>query len=314
MPLATLTEGNKYSSTEIDRSVIDLLTKDEVVLQNLKFEELLGNSLTYDMITTRSTADFRGVGETWTESVLALTQDTVTLKILGGDADVDNFLKKTRSNKIDLAATVLADKVLSVKEKFMYGFYYGNATSNALEFNGLHALMSSTTYNTVHAGATTGTALSIAKLYQAIDLIRGYKPDVMIMTRAMRRGIQIYLDTIGEKYPTERDKYGKLQAHFGEIPIYVDDNLLDTETSTDGTGAYLAATGGGNTSIFILSFDHQSVQGVQGPDSIETIPLGDLETKDAQRWRVRWYCGLMFENLRSCAKVDGIVAAGTVTA
>ena len=313
MAIATLTEGNKYSTTEIDRAVIDVLTKDSPILMNLQFEELLGNSLTYDIITTDSSAAFYAPGDTWVESTPVITQDTVTLKILGGDADINNFLLATRSNKIDLKGTVIENKMKSVRNTFLDTFYYGTANS---EFNGLQAFMTSTTYNTVHAGATTGTALSMAILYEALDLPRGDNANVihLCMTRKMRRLIQIYLDTIGEKYPTARDKWGNLIELFQNKQIVADDHIVDTETSTDGTGAYAAKTGGSNTTIFAISYAPQAVCGVQGPDSIELIPLGDLETKNAQRYRIRWYCGLKFEDYRSAAKVDGILTTGAVTA
>jgi hypothetical protein len=308
----TLTEGEKYSRTELQRGVIDRLVKDSIVLEKLPFTEIKGNSLTYNTVTTRSGAGFYAVGDTWTEDTPTLTQATATLKILGGDADVDNFIQKTRSNINDVKAEVLIDKVKAVQETFLDTFYYGDDSSNSKEFDGLQVLMTSTTYNTVHAGSGTGTALSMAKLYQAIDLVTGYKPQLIVMSKQMRRGIQVYLDSIGEKYPTSRDQYGNMIEYFRGIRLAVDDHIVDTETAS--SGAYSAKTGGGNTTIFILTFEPKACCGLQGPDGVETIDLGNLETKDATRTRIRWYCSLMFQDLRSCAKLDGIDADGTVTA
>ena len=48
MSIATLTEMNKYSTTELDRAVIDRLVKDSPILEILPFEEMVGNSLTYN--------------------------------------------------------------------------------------------------------------------------------------------------------------------------------------------------------------------------------------------------------------------------
>lgn len=146
----TLTEGELYSTTDmLSRTVIDRLVKDDPILTRLGFEALLGNSDTYLQVTTRSGAGVYEVGDTWTESTPSVTPNTVTLKILGGDADVDNFLMETRSNKLDLKGTVLNDKTLAVKELFLDLFYYGTAF-DASGFSGLHQLMTSTTYNTVN--------------------------------------------------------------------------------------------------------------------------------------------------------------------
>jgi len=38
--------------------------------------------------------DFYDVGDTWTESTPTFDQKIANLKIMGGDADVDNFLKQ----------------------------------------------------------------------------------------------------------------------------------------------------------------------------------------------------------------------------
>ena len=308
----TLAQGNMYSTTELSRVVTDILTKDSEILQRLQFEELLGNSLTYDLVATRSGAAFYAVNDTWVESTVVLSQDTVTLKILGGDADIDEFLLRTRSNKMDLKGTVLEDKSLAVQEKFMDTFYYGNVTTNSKEFNGLHKLINSTVYNTVHAGAGTGSDLSLMKVRQACDLVTGFKPACIVMSKAMRRGISVYLDTIGEKFGTTgRDEVGRHWETYNNLPIIVDDHITNTELASGG--AWCTGTGS-DTSIFILTFAPKAICGVQGSNRVEVEPLGKLETKDATRYRIKWYCGLKFENLRSCAKVDGITAAGTVVA
>jgi hypothetical protein len=309
----TLTQGNMFSTTTLQRIVTDLLVKDSRVLELLPFEELMGNSLTYDVITTDSSAEFYDVNETIAESTAEMTQYTVTLKKLIGDADVDELLRRTRSNQIDLKAQVLANKVKALQYKFLDTFYYGNATSNPKEFDGLHVLMTSTTYNTVHAGSSTGTALSMAKLYQAIDLVTGIKATHILMSKTMRRGIQVYLDSEGDHFPTSRDNFGRMIETFGGLEIVADDHIGNVEVAA--SGAFSTKTDGANTSIFIVSLGSpQSICGVQGTNKVEVEDLGKLETKDSTRTRVKWYCGLKLENIRFCAKVDGIVAAGTVTA
>jgi hypothetical protein len=313
MAINTLVEGNKYSTTMLQKVVTDLLAKDSRVTELMPFEDIKGNSLTYDVITTRSGASSYAVGDPWVESTPELTPHTAVLKIIGGDADVDNFLMTTR-NQIDMKTLVVNDKIRAVNEKFMNLFFYGNATTSPKEFDGLQVLMSSTTYNTVHAGSSTGSVLSIAKLRAAIDLMMGYRNQkkFIIMTKTMRTGISVYLDSIGDKFPRTVNEYGKPIEMFDGMEIIVDDNLLNTETAA--SGAYTASTGGANTTIFIVTFAPQACCGLSTPERIQTKSLGELETKDATRTRIKWYCGLKLEDIRSCVKVDGVVAAGTVTA
>ena len=309
----TLTEGELYSTTDIlSKTVIDRLVKDDPILMRLGFETLLGNSDTFVTVTTRSGAGVYEVGDTWTESTPSVSQDTVTLKILGGDADVDNFLMETRSNKLDIKGTALADKTLAVKELFLDLFYYGTAF-DATGFAGLHQKMTSTTYNTVHEGSTaTESVLNISNLRAGIDLIRGFKPELMVMSRLMRRSLATYFDSVGSAMPGVIDKFGKMVPSFDGIAIEPSDHISDAETISGS--AFSARTGGSSTSIFILVFDPMAIGGVQGVSGLKVVPLGELETKDATRFRIKWYCAMKMKNLRSCAKLDGVDPDGTVAA
>lgn len=56
---------------------------------------------------------------------------------MGGDADVDNFLKATRSNIQDLEAAAVELKAKALKEKFEETFIYGDATSDPKQFDGI---------------------------------------------------------------------------------------------------------------------------------------------------------------------------------
>ncbi len=268
----------------------------------------MGNSDTYITVATRSSSGvgFYAVGDTWQEGTVEVGSATVTLKLLGGDADIDNFLKETRSNKLDLRGTVVNDKVLAVKEYFLDCFYYGT-THDVKAFAGLHELMTSTTYNTIHEGsASTGTQANVDSLRQAIDLIRfGRSPDLIVMSRTNRRRLAAYYDSIGDKMPGVIDKFGKMVSSFDGIPIDPSDHIVNVE-AVAGT-AFSDNTGGTTSSVFILSFDPIACCGVQGPSGLTTKPLGDLETKDAERVRIRWPVGLMFKHLRSCAKIDGML-------
>ncbi len=314
----TLTEGNKYSTTELQRAVIDRLVQDSVILTKLPFVSILGNSLTYNTVTTDAGAAFYQVGDTWVESTPVLTAATATLVVLGGDADIDNFLLKTRSDKEDLKGTVLDNKTKAVQYKFLDTFFYGDITTatygDAKSFNGLHSLLTSTTYNTVHMGSsTTAAALTISKLRQAIDLITGRKPNGIFLTKMLRRGLSVYLDSIGDKFPSNRDQYGNFIESFDGIPIFTDDHIKNTESAI-ASDAYVNGAASVNTSLFILSFDEDAACGVHSGDGVQTEVVGNLETKDASRFRIKWYVSMMLQDLRSCAKVDGIIAASTPAA
>ena len=81
------------------------------------------------------------MGDTWTESTPTFTQVTATLKILGGDADIDNFLKSTRSNLQDLEAAVVQLKAKALQTKFedsirTHGRYKGDEQDRKAQLSG----------------------------------------------------------------------------------------------------------------------------------------------------------------------------------
>lgn len=171
----TLVEAAKYSNDVLQIGVIELLVYKDPILERLPFKDIEGDGLTYNVETTMSGANFYSVGDTWQESTSTVTQHTATTTILGGDADVDNFLKATRSNLQDLMTEQIAAKTKAIKEEFKKSFYYGYRTGGGLDgkaFDGLHYLIRSTTSpyeNTVALASASGTPklLNLSKLEEA---------------------------------------------------------------------------------------------------------------------------------------------------
>ncbi len=98
----TLEEAAKLSDDILLKGVIETIVKDSPNLQFLPFIEIIGNGLTYNRELTLPGAGWYDVNESWAvPTPPTFEQVTATLKILGENADVDNFLKATRSNVQD---------------------------------------------------------------------------------------------------------------------------------------------------------------------------------------------------------------------
>src|SRR3972149_3826892 len=136
----TLAEAAKLSNDVLLTGVIETVIKESPILQSLPFIEIVGNGLTYNQENAAPTASFFDVGDTWTESTPTFTQQTATLKILGGDADIDNFLKATRSNLQDLEAAVVQLKAKALQSKFDDTFVNGDTSQDAKSFDGIDKL------------------------------------------------------------------------------------------------------------------------------------------------------------------------------
>ena len=103
----TKTEAAKLTQDLMTRGVIDTIVKDSQLLAMLPFQQVVGTAVTYNREATNPAAAFYDVGDTWAEATPTFTQVTAALKILGGDADVDNFLGQTYADPNDLEAEVL---------------------------------------------------------------------------------------------------------------------------------------------------------------------------------------------------------------
>ncbi len=184
----TLSEAAKLSNDILLQGVVESIIKDSPILLRLPFIEIVGNGLTYNRENTLPTIDFYDVGDTWAESTPTFEQVTATLKIMGGDADVDNFLKATRSNLQDLEAAVIELKAKALRHKFEETFIYGDSATNAKQFDGFRKLIDTTTAgDQVVAMGDTGVTLTLDKLDELIDAVKGGKPDMLLMSRRSRR-------------------------------------------------------------------------------------------------------------------------------
>ncbi len=315
----TLVEASKYSNTVLQAGVIELFVRHDPILERLGFIDILGNSLTYNVETTEANAQFYSVGDTWVESTGAVTQSTAVLKILGGDAEIDNFLLRTRSNINDLKAETIAAKVKAVKYEFMEEFWYGHTTLDAKGFNGMHKLVESGTYNSRAVGANgTPAVLTIIKLEETIDYLKVNEPELMVMSKQMRRQTNKYLHGVGGITYMDAGN-ARIQTLLG-VPVAVSDHIRDTENilhnyhdSVYGYDSDVTTTDDG-TSIFVLSFGPQACQGLATEmPQIDEVSQA-METKDASKYRIKWYVSLMLQNILTCTKLTGLDPDGTVTA
>jgi hypothetical protein len=299
----TLAEASKLSNDLLLQGIIETIVKESPILQALPFIEITGNGLTYNQEKTLPDIDFYDVGDVWGESTPTFEQLTANLKIMGGDADVDNFLRTTRSNIQDLEASVVELKAKALKNKFEDTFIYGNSSVNAKQFDGIRKLI-----NTGAAGAqlvaagASGAALTLAMLDQLIDTIRGGKPDLLLMSRRSRRKINALVRAGGGMMETDRDQWGNFIQFWDGIPVAVSDWILDTHVVAGSVETN--TTGGVCSTIYALQMGEGGLCGLSAPGFITVEPIGSLETKDASRNRIKWYVSLaLFSSIKAGALI-----------
>jgi HK97 family phage major capsid protein len=299
----SLTEASKLSNDILLQGVVETIVKDSPVLQYMPFIEITGNGLTYNRENALPDIDFYDVGDTWNESTPTFTQVTANLKIMGGDADVDNFLKATRSNIQDLEAAVVELKAKALTNKFEETFIYGDSTANAKQFDGLRKIIDTETSGSqVIAAGDSGASLTLGMLDELIDAVKGGKPDMLLMNRRSRRKINALVRASGGMMETDRDKWGNFVQYWDGILIGVNDWILDTHVVEDSVET--GTTGGDCSVIYAIQFGEGALCGLTSPGHLTVEPVGALETKDATRTRIKWYCSMaLFSDIKAAALI-----------
>ena len=291
----TLTEASKLSNDILLSGVIETVVYDSPVLQALPFIEIVGNGLTYNRENAAATAAFYEVGDAWSESTPTFTQITATLKILGGDADVDNFLRATRSNLQDLEAAVVQLKAKAVQQKFDDAFINGDTTTDSKAFDGVDKACAAG--QTVAMGTNGGT-LTLDKLDEAIDKIKGGKPELLLMSKRSRRKLTSLSRATGSGIlESDRNQFGQMVQYYDGIPVGVTEWIADNKTVGSSTDC---------STIYALQVGEGAVTGLTSPGGLQVERVGSLESKDASRVRVKWYASVALFNTLKLAKLSGV--------
>ncbi len=300
----TLAEAAKLSNDVLLKGVIETIVKESPILQKLPFVEITGNALTYNRENAMASAAFYDVGDTWAESTPTFTQVTASLKILGGDADVDNYVRATRQNVQDIEASVIELKAKAVRHKFEDNFVYGDTAVDSKSWDGIRKLVdpSQAGSHVVTMGGA-GATLTLAKLDELVDVIKPGKPDLLLMSRRSRRKITSLMRALSSM-EVRQNEFGEFVELYNGIPLAVNDWILDTHTLV--AGYETATTGGASSAIYALKFGEGNLVGIQGPGGLTVERLGSLETKDATRTRIKWYCSLALFNALSVGALIGV--------
>ena len=289
----TLSEAAKLTDDLVLRGVVETIISESSVLTVLPFMEVTGTAVTYNRENAAPAVDWYDVGDSWAEDTPTFSQVTATLKILGGDADVDNFLQQTYADPNDLEAEVISQKAKAVAYEFSQTFYDGDTGVNSRQFDGL--------VNLVDAGqelsmGANGGALTLDKMDELIDEVKPGRPDALFMAKRTRRKLSSLRRSSGNLLETDVDQFGRRALYYDGIPILVDDFIPIDETQGTETAA---------SSIYAAKFGRQGIMGLQN-SGIQVERVGELETKDATRTRIKWYTGLALMGTLGLARLKGI--------
>jgi len=293
----TKAEAAKLTNDMFLRGVIETIIKESMVLDLLPFMEVTGTAVTYNRESTMPASSFYAPLDTWNEAAPTFTQKTATLSILGGDADVDNFLQQTYADPNDLEAAVIESRAKSIAHKWSDTFFNGTVAGDANSFDGLATITPSG--QTVDM-ATNGAALTLDKMDELIDTVVPGRPDALLMAKRTRRKLSSLRRASGNLLETDVDAFGRRALFYDGIPIVVDDWIPTDEDQGTTTGSC--------SSIYAVKFGSSGIMGIEN-GGIQVQEVGELETKDATRHRIKWYAGIILLSELGIARLEGITNA-----
>ena len=96
------------------------------------------------------------------------------------------------------------------------------------------------------------------------------------------------------------DDFGRRALFYDAIPLLIDDHISDAQVQ--------GSSGAVCSSVYAVRFGQG--EGTLGLEhgGIQIEQVGELETKDATRWRIKWYAGMSVMSMLGVARVKGILA------
>ncbi|MFI5859157.1 major capsid protein [Streptomyces parvulus] len=310
----TLVEAAKLSQTSLQRGVIETFVQESSILDRIPFLTIEGNAYAYNEEGTLPGVAFRSVNEAYTESTGTVNQKSESLVILGGDADVDKFIVRTRGNLNDQRATQTRMKVKAASYKFQDTFFNGDVTVDAKSFDGLKKRLTGAQVidaATNGMGPVTGGHDFFDVLDTAIARVPGINGSngaiyanaaaiARIKSSARRLGgVEMVREALTQKMIQTYNGIPLLDP--GQTAAGVD---ILPQTETQGSASGTAS------SIYVVKFGQdegdRAVTGLTN-GGVQAYDLGELQEKPAYRTRLEFYTGVAVFGGKAAARIRGVL-------
>ncbi|MFF0139339.1 major capsid protein [Streptomyces sp. NPDC005227] len=309
----TLVEAAKLSQTSLQRGVIETFVQESSILDRIPFLTIEGNAYAYNEEAALPGVAFRSVNEAYTESTGTVNQKSESLVILGGDADVDKFIVKTRGNLNDQRATQTRMKVKAASYKFQDTFFNGDVTVDAKSFDGLKKRL---TGAQVLDAATNGMG-PVAGGHDFFDVldtaiarvpgINGSNGAIYLNSAGIARvkssarrlgGVEMIREALTQKMIATYNGIPMLDP--GQTAAGVD---ILPQTETQGSSSV-------SSSLYVVKFGQdegdKAVTGLTN-GGVQVNDLGELQEKPAYRTRIEFYTGLAVFGGKAACRVRGVL-------
>lgn len=314
----TLAEAALLSTTKLQKGVIETFIQFNPILDRIPFMPIEGNSYAYNKEATLPGIAFRSVNEAYTESTGTVVQASESLVILGGDADVDRFIVKTRGDLNDQRAVQTGMKIKAASYFFTDQFFNGDVAVTPKGFDGIKKRLTGAQvidYGVNGAGINTDDATRHG-FFDALDSLVAAVPGLTAENGALYTNANVIAKTksagrrIGGVDMVKNDLTGKREVTWNGIP------LLDAGNRPNGTPVISQAetqgTSTDTTSVYAVRYGEDEGDGAVtgltngGVDAYQVNDGKELPDKPAYRTRIEFYCGVATFGGKAAARLRGV--------
>ena len=269
-----------------------------------------GNAISYNQEQSLPSVGFRGVNESYSTSIAIVNPQSESLKIFGGDLDIDLSLISMLGEGI--SSFQVAQKVKAARLTLEKQIINGDATADVNSFDGIKARIPSGSSQLI-TNSTNGGALSLDKLDELLDSVdETLGSPVLIMNRTLRRRLSAAgrAASATGNLRWDGDSLGRQTFSYSGVPI------IDVDTDETGTDImqFNETTGSGtaNSSVYCVCPGPQGLT-LLNNGGIQTRDLGELDSKPVRRIRLEAYLGMAVFHPRSIARLEGVTNATVVS-
>lgn len=288
------------SENDRQKGIIETMIDTDEMFGLLPFVKTEGLAYLYTREKTAAGGAWFDAYEELEESTSEVENVTATLKRIGGQVDMDNFIIQTKSDWYDQVAVQLGQKSKGMAKQFHNEVVNGDVSVNAKGFDGVRKLVSAS--QTLSMG-TNGAPVDFAALDELVDAVKLKDGKVLMMRQEVWRQIRALNRAFGGNTAETVmvPNFGQPMKAYDGVPVIINDYLPINEVQ--GTNVK-------TTSVYAMRMNEvdglHGIYGGAGSVGFTLQKIGLLQNKDVTRFRAIWYAGLALKANHSLARLKGV--------
>lgn len=299
----TLAQAAALEADPVRRGAIETAVQVSQVWDRLPFEDIEGNAYAYDKDKVLPGTGFRTVNEAYVESTGVINQDIERLVILGGDADVDQFIEKTmKSSRGVLMADQVRMKLESAQATYVDTMFNGDVEVDPKSFDGLRKRLVGS--QVIDSEAPANSEAFLDELDELFGSVAGGPDVVYAPSQVISRLKSLGRKAGGADY-INSEITGKREFTWNGV------SFIDPGEHWSGRKILgYDATNGGDVYAVKLATGI-GVTGVLGITNggLDAYFLGELQEKPAIRTRIDFYTGMAVQGGKAAARLRAVKTA-----